>query len=166
MREWTELSPEERKAVRENYARAQKAVGGKKAAQWEQYQQLPEEEKRKLADAGAVKKQQVAKPPTPAQSLVKTPVPIKPHGQGLVTPAGTPVAPAIAATPAATSATPAPAPAPAAVPTQQEVEYPLEGAATPAAMMQQNQQPQTPAPQPAAPAVPQPAPPATTNAAK
>ena len=47
MRAWTELTPEERKAVRENYARAQRALGGKKAAEWEQYQQLPDAEKRR-----------------------------------------------------------------------------------------------------------------------
>jgi hypothetical protein len=167
MREWVALSPEERKAVRESYARAQKIVGGKKAAQWEQYQLLPEEEKRKLANANSAKKQQVAKPPTPAQSLVKTPAPIKPH-QGLATAGGT-TAPATTVTPApavpAPAAPIAPAPAPAPV---QEMEYPLEGAATPAAMMQQNPPPSPPpAPQPAAPqpAAPQPAP-ATPNAGK
>lgn len=152
MREWTELSPEERKAVRENYARAQKFGGGKKAAQWEQYLLLPDEEKRKLAVTGTVKKPQVAKPPTPAQSLVKTPQPIKAHATpsatAAVTPAPVPVPP------------PAPAPAPVPVPAPaQEMVYPLEGAATPAVMMQQNApaapaQPAQPAPAPAAPSAP------------
>ncbi|UGQ44796.1 DUF3106 domain-containing protein [Massilia endophytica] len=155
MREWTRLSPDERKAVRENYARAQKIVGGQKAAQWEQYQQLPEEEKRKLADTAAGKRQQVAKPPTPAQSMIKTPQPIKAHGQGLVPPPGTPAP--VAPTPAAPApATPAPAPvvpAPAAPVTSPapapEVVYPLEGAATPAAMNQQSiSTPASPAPAP------------------
>ncbi|QGZ38884.1 uncharacterized protein DUF3106 [Pseudoduganella flava] len=160
MREWVALSPEERKAVRESYARAQKIVGGKKAAQWEQYQLLPEEEKRKLANANAAKKQQVAKPPTPAQSLVKTPTPIKPH-PGLATAGGTaapttPVAPAPVVPVPAAPVVPPPAPAPV-----QEMEYPLEGAATPAAMMQQNPPAPPPAPQPA----PQPVP-APPNAGK
>jgi hypothetical protein len=154
MREWTRLSPEERKAVRENYARAQKIVGGQKAAQWEQYQQLPESEKRKLADAAAGKRQQVAKPPTPAQSKIKTPQPIKAHGQGLVPPPGTP-APVLATPSSPSPATPAPAPvttAPAAAPApapSQELVYPLEGAATPAAMNQQSiSPPASPAPAP------------------
>jgi hypothetical protein len=149
MREWTRLTPEERKAVRENYARAQKIMGGKKAAQWEQYQLLPEEEKRKLADAAANKRQQIAKPPTPAQSNIKTPQPIKAHGAGLIPAPGTP-APVVAATPAPPPAAPAPAPAAAAAPAAPapvaEPVYPLEGAATPAVMYQQ---PASPPPAPA-----------------
>lgn len=154
MRAWTEMSPEERKAVRENYARAQRAVGGKKAAQWEEYLQLSDEEKRKLAKAGTAKKQQVAKPPTPAQSLAKTPQPVKPHA-----PAVPP--PAVAVTPPAPVALP---PAPPPQPTQ-ELVYPLEGAATPAVMLQQNPPAPTAAPVPVpAPALPA-APAATAPAA-
>lgn len=152
MREWTRLTPEERKAVRENYARAQKNLGGQKAAQWEKYQSLPEEEKRKLADAAAGKRQQIAKPPTPAQSAIKTPQPIKAHGQGLVPAPGTP-APIVVATPAPAPASPAPAPlAPPPQPMPEPV-YPLEGAATPAAMYPQPASPPpAPVPAPAAPA--------------
>ncbi|GGY32532.1 DUF3106 domain-containing protein [Pseudoduganella albidiflava] len=147
MRAWTEMSPEERKAVRENYARAQRAVGGKKAAQWEEYLQLSDEEKRKLAKAGTAKKQQVAKPPTPAQSLAKTPQPVKPHVPAVPPPA------------VATMPPPAPVPLPPPLPQPaQELVYPLEGAATPAVMLQQN--PPAPAPAPA-----MPAPPAATSPA-
>jgi hypothetical protein len=157
MRAWTEMSPEERKAVRENYARAQRAVGGKKAAQWEEYQQLSDEEKRKLAKAGTAKKQQVAKPPTPAQSLAKTPQPAKPHG-----PAAPP--PVIAATPPPVPVAPPPPPPPQPA---QELVYPLEGAATPAVMLQQNPPAPAPAPVPVPVPVPVPAPalPATPAAA-
>ena len=153
MREWVELSPEERKAVRENYARAQKMMGGKKAAQWEQYMLLPESERRKLADAAAGKKAQAAKPPTPKQSLVKTPQPIKPHPT-IVPPSVPPTAVAVTPAPVApppVPATPAPAPAP-------EIVYPLEGAVTPAAIV-------TPPAAPAQQATPS-TPPAPTNAAK
>ncbi|WP_338764927.1 DUF3106 domain-containing protein [Massilia sp. METH4] len=162
MRAWTELSPEERKAVRENYARAQRMVGGKKAAQWEEYLQLPEEEKRKLAGSAAAKKPQVAKPPTPKESLAKTPQPIKPN---------TPIVPppSMAVTP--TPAPPTPLPPPPAPQPVQELVYPLEGAATPAVMMQQNSQAPTHPAAPAAPSVaaPTPAPvpapaPATSSA--
>jgi hypothetical protein len=108
MREWVALSPAERKVVRENYARAQKITPpGQKAAQWEQYQQLPDEDKRKLAEAAAAKKTQVAKPPTPAQAQaqVKTPAPIKPHGQGLIPGPGT-VPPGTVSVPMTAAATP------------------------------------------------------------
>jgi hypothetical protein len=145
MRAWVDLTPEERKAVRENYARAQKIMGGKKAAQWEQYLLLPEEEKRKLADAAASRKPQAAKPPTPKQNLVKTPQPIKQHPSVLPT---VPPPPVVAVPPTPTQPPVAPvAPAPASPP-QPEIVYPLEGAVTPAAMVP----PAPPAPPPPAPA--------------
>lgn len=91
MREWVALSPAERKAVRENFARAQKKATppGQRAAEWEQYQNLPEEAKRKLAEAAAAKKNQVVKTPTPAQAAVKTPAPVRAQGHGLVPAPGT-----------------------------------------------------------------------------
>lgn len=133
MRAWVDLTPEERKAVRENYARAQKIMGGKKAAQWEQYLLLPEEEKRKLADAAAGKKPQAAKPPTPKQNLVKTPQPIKQHPSVLPTVPPPPVV-AVPPTPAAQPPVTPVAPAPASPPVP-EIVYPLEGAVTPAAIV-------------------------------
>ncbi|WP_083941259.1 DUF3106 domain-containing protein [Pseudoduganella violaceinigra] len=146
MREWVSLSPAERKAVRENFARAQKKAppAGQRAAEWEQYQNLPEEAKKALAEAAANKKNQVAKTPSLAQSAVKTPAPVKAQGHGLVPapgtvppgtvppapiglPQGAPAvvppgsaqsagtaAPAVATAPAAAPAAPAAAPAPAA----------------------------------------------------
>ena len=86
MREWVALSPAERKAVRENFARAQKKATppGQRAAEWEQYQQLPDEAKKALAQAAAAKNNQVVKTPSLAQSTVKTPAPVKAQGQGLV----------------------------------------------------------------------------------
>jgi hypothetical protein len=91
MREWVNLSPAERKAVRENFARAQKKATppGQRAAEWEQYQNLPEEAKRALAEAAAAKKNQVVKTPSPAQAAVKTPAPVKAQGIGLVPAPGT-----------------------------------------------------------------------------
>lgn len=86
MREWVALTPAERKAVRENFARAQKKATppGQRAAEWEQYQQLPDEAKKALAEAGAAKNNQVVKTPSLAQSTVKTPAPVKAQGHGLV----------------------------------------------------------------------------------
>lgn len=86
MREWVALTPAERKAVRENFARAQKKATppGQRAAEWEQYQQLPDEAKKALAEAAAAKNNQVVKTPSLAQSTVKTPAPVKAQGHGLV----------------------------------------------------------------------------------
>jgi hypothetical protein len=91
MREWVNLTPAERKAVRENFARAQKKATppGQRAAEWEQYQNLPEEAKRALAEAAAAKKNQVVKTPSPTQAAVKTPAPVKAQGVGLVPAPGT-----------------------------------------------------------------------------
>ena len=100
MREWLKLTPEQRKTARENYASTKKIDKTNKSAQWEQYQQLPEEEKKKLA-ADAVKKKQAA-------ALPKNAAP-KPGVPPLKTPPGVP-----GAAPAAVNgAAPAPAPAPA-----------------------------------------------------
>jgi hypothetical protein len=62
MRSWIKMTPEERRVVRENYTLSKTLDKGQKSAKWEQYQQLPEEEKRKLAADAAAKK---AKPALP-----------------------------------------------------------------------------------------------------
>ncbi len=49
MREWVKLTPEQRRTVRENYARAKKLNSSQKTAEWKQYQQLSAEQKKKLA---------------------------------------------------------------------------------------------------------------------
>lgn len=64
MREWAKLTPEQRRIARESYARAKKLNPDQKSAQWEQYQQLPEDQKKKLA-ANAASKKQVATLPSP-----------------------------------------------------------------------------------------------------
>lgn len=105
MREWLTLTPEQRKLARENYASTKKIDKTNKSAQWEQYQQLPEEEKKKLA-ADAVKKKQAAALPKSAVA--------KPGVPPLKAPAGVPAVPATSA--ASTSAAPAPAAAPTPAP--------------------------------------------------
>ena len=75
MREWVKLTPEQRRVARESYARSKKLDADEKSAQWEQYQQLPEEQKKKLAADDAAKKR-VANLPT-AHSKNKTVPPIK-----------------------------------------------------------------------------------------
>ncbi len=138
MHDWIKLTPEERRVVRQNFARAQKLGPSHKSAQWEEYQQLPEEQKKKLAENAAQNKQ-IAAVPTLAESKIKTVAPIKagvqipPAGGQSVpaAPAGTaaPAAPAAPATPAAAAPAPltppaapasgapaSPAPAPSTVP--------------------------------------------------
>jgi hypothetical protein len=77
MRAWVKLTPEERRVARENYTLSKKIDKSQKASQWEQYQQLPEEQKRKLAADAAIKKQKqpvTALPPkTQPQAMAPTP---------------------------------------------------------------------------------------------
>ncbi|MEJ7806495.1 MAG: DUF3106 domain-containing protein [Telluria sp.] len=73
MRAWLKLTPEERRLARENYTLSKKLDKGQKSAKWEQYQQLPEEEKRKLAADAAVKKSVTNLPPK-SQPQAVTPV--------------------------------------------------------------------------------------------
>lgn len=88
MRAWLKLTPAERRVARENYTLSKKLDKGQKSAQWEQYQQLPEEEKRKLAADAAVKKGVTNLPP---KSQPKAVPPVKPlPGPGAVPPVTTP----------------------------------------------------------------------------
>ena len=107
MHAWVALTPDQRRVARESYTRTKKLNTDQKSAQWEQYQQLPEEQKKKLA-AEAAKSKVVTLPP--AQSKGRTVPPIKsvhkPILQQSIAPKtseGAPVAaPAATATPAAT----------------------------------------------------------------
>ncbi len=113
MREWMKLTPEERRVVRENYTLSKKIDKSKKSAQWEQYQALPEEEKKKLAADAATKKQVTNLPP---KTQPKAIAPLKPAPPPAC-PAGT-VRNAAAATPACV---PVPVAAPAAPPAAQPI---------------------------------------------
>lgn len=68
MREWAKLSPDERRVAREIYTRTKKLDASQKSAQWQEYQQLPEEQKKKLAADIAAKKRVSNLPTTPAGS--------------------------------------------------------------------------------------------------
>jgi hypothetical protein len=115
MRDWVRLTPEQRRMVRENFARSQKVAPtpGQKSAQWEQYQQLPEEQKKQLAEKAP--KKQVVNPPTPAQSKIQTVQPVKRSVPGSAPAA--PSAAAATAAPAAPAASAASAPPAAATAT-------------------------------------------------
>lgn len=63
MRDWVKLTPEQRRAARENYSKAKKLDASRKSEKWEQYQQLPEETKKKLAAEAAAKNRVANLPP-------------------------------------------------------------------------------------------------------
>lgn len=114
MRAWIALTPEQRRVARESYARTKKLNTDQKSAQWQQYQELPEDQKKTLA-AEAGKNKVAALPPV--HSKPKTVPPIKsaskPALQQSVLPKSAEARAAAPAPPTAPAAT-APAP-PAAV---------------------------------------------------
>jgi len=97
MREWAKLTPEQHRIARESYARAKKLDAEQKAAQWQQYQQLPDEQKRKLA-ADAVAKKRIVNLPS-QQSKTKIVEPLKSPKKPLVVQQTVAVKPAVAASP-------------------------------------------------------------------
>lgn len=76
MREWVRLTPDERRIARESYSRTKKLNPDQKTEKWQQYQQLTEEEKKKLA-ADATARKPVATLPRASQSKEKPVPPIK-----------------------------------------------------------------------------------------
>jgi hypothetical protein len=56
MRDWAALSPEERNQARESFQKSKSVPKDAKQAQWEQYQALPEEKKKELAEKAAADK--------------------------------------------------------------------------------------------------------------
>lgn len=136
MRAWVKLTPAQRELARETYSRTRKITPDQKTASWENYLQLPDEQKRKLAASAATRK---APSVVPSQANAKV---VTPLGQGAsACPAGT-VRNTVSATPPCVSAPPpvqvappappAPAtpPAPTA-PTQQEKPVPANWGMTP-----------------------------------
>lgn len=70
MRDWVTLTPEQRRVARESYARAKKLEPDQKSAKWQEYQQLSDEQKNRLAEEAQAKKR-VANLPTPTQDKGK-----------------------------------------------------------------------------------------------
>ncbi|AGW89345.1 MULTISPECIES: DUF3106 domain-containing protein [Cupriavidus] len=54
MAEWVKMTPQQRRLARENYQITRSLPAEKKAEAWDKYQQLPEEQKKKLAAAERV----------------------------------------------------------------------------------------------------------------
>lgn len=76
MRDWAKLTPEQRRVARESFSRAKKLNPDQKSAEWQQYQQLPEEQKKKLA-ADAAAKKRVTNLPSTSQAKNKIVPPAK-----------------------------------------------------------------------------------------
>jgi hypothetical protein len=106
MQTWMKLTPEQRMQARENFARTKQIKPEQKSAQWQEYQQLSDEQKKHLA-LEASKKKSITNLPPESQRNVKPLAPIKagpkpaqvqqPAQAVQVTPANT--APASAAAP-------------------------------------------------------------------
>ncbi|HEY8101893.1 MAG TPA: DUF3106 domain-containing protein [Burkholderiaceae bacterium] len=78
MREWAKLTPAQRRAARESYERAKKLNANQKSEKWQQYQNLPEEEKKKLAaEAEAKNKKHLANLPRSGTNKNRVPTSIK-----------------------------------------------------------------------------------------
>jgi hypothetical protein len=76
MRDWAKLTPAQRRVARESYSRAKKLDSHEKSTKWQQYQQLPEDQRQKLAEDAAAKKR-VANLPPASQSKGKLTSPPK-----------------------------------------------------------------------------------------
>lgn len=63
MRDWAKLTPDQRRVARESYTRAKKLEPDQKNAQWEEYQQLSDEQKKKLAQDALARKRVTNLPP-------------------------------------------------------------------------------------------------------
>ena len=138
MREWAKLTPAERELARATYARARKIGQEQKSASWASYQQLPDDQKKKLAASAAGRKSTSV---VPSQANGKA---VAPLGQGATScPIGT-IRNSVSATPACVAlpstpqqpapATPPPQPAQPAQPTnppQQEKPVPANWGITP-----------------------------------
>jgi len=70
MRAWVALTPEQRRVAREVYSRARKLDPDQKSAQWQKYQQLPEEQKKKLMEEAGKSKVRTLAPPNIRPAIV------------------------------------------------------------------------------------------------
>ncbi|MES2581177.1 MAG: DUF3106 domain-containing protein [Pseudomonadota bacterium] len=83
MLEWAALSQSQREQARLNFAETKKVSASARAADWETYQSLSDEEKRDLAAKGKAKPTGAAVAVTPVPPNKLTPVPITRHTASL-----------------------------------------------------------------------------------
>jgi hypothetical protein len=97
MRDWIKLTPEQRRIARESYSRAKKLNPNQKQEHWQQYQQLSEDQKKKLAESAASKRRVAAlPPPTVHNKNAKSVPPIKSAPKPVIEKSVTPEAASIA----------------------------------------------------------------------
>jgi hypothetical protein len=77
MQDWVQLTPEQRRIARESYARAKTLNPNQKSEQWQRYQELPDDQKKKLAADAASKKPHIVTLPPASQSKSNLVQPIK-----------------------------------------------------------------------------------------
>lgn len=109
MSEWMKLTPQQRLVARDSYTRAKKLDQDQKSARWEQYQQLPPEQKEKLANT-TIKKRVTTLPPAHGANKAAV-APMEPTPQPVLEQALTPQ---LGGHPDGVSTIPIPAPPPAA----------------------------------------------------
>jgi len=130
MSEWARMTPQQRRVARENYQITRSLPASKKAEAWNKYQSLPEEQKKKLADAESVPHRPGAVSALPSSK--RMPVQTGKHGARQAQPASAPAAAAKAASAPAADAVSQPAPA-SSVPVSPAAENGAEAmASTPA----------------------------------
>ncbi len=76
MQIWMKLTPEQRMQARENFARTTQIKPERKSAQWQEYQQLSDDQKKHLANV-ANKQKSITNLPPESQRSVKPLAPIK-----------------------------------------------------------------------------------------
>lgn len=76
IRAWVKLSPEQRMQARENFARTTQIKPEQKSAQWQQYQQLSDEQKKQLANE-VNRKKSITNIPPESQRNAKPLAPIR-----------------------------------------------------------------------------------------
>ncbi|WGY67561.1 DUF3106 domain-containing protein [Burkholderia cepacia] len=116
MAEWAKMTPEQRRVARENYQSAKELSAQARERAWKAYQQLPEEQKERLAAAERRRKPSVVSaPPTVADRDVRRLVNSHEHPASGAATAPAPASAGAAAQPVPASSTAGTASAPAAV---------------------------------------------------
>lgn len=137
MAEWVKMTPQQRRVARENYQITRTLPPEKKADAWDRYQQLPDEQKKKLAAAEKVPRRPGAVSGLPSAKRLPahtSKAPASAAAALAASPASAPLAPAapasaVAAAPASPVLTEGSASAPAAQPSAESLAPPVTGEA-------------------------------------
>lgn len=79
MRQWMKLTPEQRELARENFSRSNRVTQGSKAADWENYKQLSEAQRRQLARTQPAARSKSVPIALPEAPMLVTPTPCPPN---------------------------------------------------------------------------------------